>query len=261
MYNSQYEEYYNSLKKGRNYNFKRDNYSYSNWNSGNRNINKNFLSKRIIRDLVGVFLLFIFVLGLKTFSTPKTQMVYNYSKKLVNENYDYGKIIDRVKSLDRKSLEEKALKYIESFRTKITGQRSIEETISKEFVLPANGNITSPYGERKDPITKKKCFHKGIDIDLKENTEVVSSYKGRVTACGEDKELGKYIILDHGQGIETKYAHLNEIGVKKGQAVEKGKVIGKSGNTGKSTGPHLHFEIIYMGENRNPQDYFMNIKE
>ncbi|RHW66771.1 M23 family peptidase, partial [Clostridium botulinum] len=100
-----------------------------------------------------------------------------------------------------------------------------------------------------------------IDIDAKENTEVLASFGGTVKECGEDKELGKYILLDHGQGIETKYAHLNKIKVKKGEEVKKGKDIAESGNTGKSTGAHLHFEIIYMGENKNPQDYFSNIKE
>ncbi len=214
-----------------------------------------------MRDLIGVFLLLIFVLGLKAFSNPKTQMVYNYSKKIVNENYDYKKVINKTKDLDVKSLEDKILKYIDTFKSKVTGEKTVEEIISDDFVLPVNGKITSKYGEREDPINKKKAFHKGIDIDSKENTEVLASFSGTVKECGEDKELGKYILLDHGQGIETKYGHLNKIKVKKGEEVKKGKTIGESGSTGKSTGAHLHFEIIYMGENKNPQDYFTNIKE
>lgn len=221
----------------------------------------NFFQKRIMRDLIGVFLLLIFVLGLKAFSNPKTQMVYNYSKKIVNENYDYKKVINKTKDLDVKSLEDKILKYIDTFKSKVTGEKTVEEIISDDFVLPVNGKITSKYGEREDPINKKKAFHKGIDIDAKENTEVLASFSGTVKECGEDKELGKYILLDHGQGIETKYGHLNKIKVKKGEEVKKGKTIGESGSTGKSTGAHLHFEIIYMGENKNPQDYFTNIKE
>lgn len=62
-------------------------------------------------------------------------------------------------------------------------------------------------------------------------------------------------MIDHGEGIETKYGHLNLLSVKKGIEVKKGEVIGKSGNTGKSTGPHLHFELLYMGESKNPEDY------
>ncbi|ACQ54517.1 M23 family metallopeptidase [Clostridium botulinum] len=261
MYNSQYEEYYNSLKNRKTTNLKNNNYMYGGWNNRRENSNMKFFQKRIIRDLIGVFLLLISVLGLKAFSNSKTQMVYNYSKKIVNENYDYQKVINKAKNLDVNFLEDKILKYIDTFKSKVTGEKTIEELISNDFVLPVNGKITSTYGEREDPINKKKAFHKGIDIDAKENTEVLASFSGTVKECGEDKELGKYILLDHGQGIETRYAHLNKIKVKKGEEVKKGKAIGESGNTGKSTGAHLHFEIIYMGENKNPQDYFSNIKE
>ncbi|MGO5072657.1 M23 family metallopeptidase [Clostridium sporogenes] len=266
MYNSQYEEYYNSLKNRKTTNLKNNNYMYGQWNNRKENSNMKFFQKRIIRDLVGVFLLFAFVLGLKAFSNPKTQMVYNYSKKMVNENYDYKnydykKVINKAKNLDANLVEDKILKYIDTFKSKITGEKTVEEIISADFLLPVNGKITSPYGEREDPINKKKAFHKGIDIDAKKNTEVLASFSGTVKECGEDKELGKYILLDHGQGIETRYGHLNKIKVKKGEEVKKGKTIGESGSTGKSTGAHLHFEIIYMGENKNPQDYFTNIKE
>ncbi len=185
-------------------------------------------SKRIIRDLIGVFLLLIFVLGLKAFSNPKTQMVYNYSKKIVNENYDYKnydykKVINKAKNLDANLVEDKILKYIDTFKSKVTGEKTVEGLISDDFVLPVSGKLTSKYGEREDPVNKKKAFHKGIDIDAKENTEVLASFSGTVKECGEDKELGKYILLDHGQGIETKYAHLNKIEVKKGEDIKKGK--------------------------------------
>ncbi|MGO5066005.1 MULTISPECIES: M23 family metallopeptidase [unclassified Clostridium] len=261
MYNSQYEEYYNSLKNRKNTNLRNNNYIYGGSNDRRGNFNSSFFQKRIVRDLVGVFLLLVFVLGIKAFSNPKTQMVYNYSKKIVNENYDYKKVINKAKDLDVKFLEDKLLKYIDTFKSKVTGEKTVEEIISDDFILPVNGKVTSKYGEREDPVNKKKAFHKGIDIDAKENTEVLSSFNGTVKECGEDKELGKYIILDHGQGIETKYAHLNKIKVKKGEEIKKGKTIAESGNTGKSTGAHVHFEVIYMGENKNPQDLFTSIRE
>ncbi|EJO5346436.1 M23 family metallopeptidase [Clostridium botulinum] len=264
MYNSQYEDYYNSLKSTKTNSSRNNNYVYGRWNDKGQNRNKSFFKKRIVRDLIGVFLLMLFVLSLKAFSNPKTQMVYNYSKKVVDENYDYKKLITKTKTLDVKTfktLEDKVLKYIDTFKSKITGEKTMEEIISGDFVLPVNGNLTSHYGERKDPVNKKKAFHKGIDIAVKENTNVLASFSGTVKECGEDKELGKYILLDHGQGIETKYAHLNKIKVKKEQEIKKREIIGKSGSTGKSTGAHLHFEIIYMGENKNPEDYFINIKE
>jgi murein DD-endopeptidase MepM/ murein hydrolase activator NlpD len=261
LYNSQYEEYYNSLKNRKNTNLRNNNYICGGSNNKRGNFNGSFFQKRIIRDLVGVLLLLIFVLGIKAFSNPKTQMVYNYSKKIVNENYDYKKVINKAKDLDVNFLEDKFLKHIDTFKSKVTGEKTVEEIISNDFILPASGKITSSYGEREDPVSKKKVFHKGIDIDAKENTEVLSSFNGTVKECGEDKELGKYIILDHGQGIETKYAHLNKIKVKKGEKIKKGKTIAESGNTGKSTGPHIHFEVIYMGENKNPKDFFSSIRE
>lgn len=81
MYNSQYEEYYNSLKNRKNNNLRNSNYMYGERNNRRENFNSNFFQKRIIRDLIGVFLLSVFVLGLKAFSNSQTQMVYNYSKK------------------------------------------------------------------------------------------------------------------------------------------------------------------------------------
>lgn len=160
MYNSQYEEYYNSLKNRKTTNLKNNNYMYGGRNNKIGNSNTKFLQKRIMRDLIGVFLLLVFVLGLKAFSNPKTQMVYNYSKKIVNENYDYKKVINKTKTLDVKFLEDKILKYIDTFKSKITGEKTVEEIISDDFVLPVNGNVTSTYGEREDPINKKKAFHK-----------------------------------------------------------------------------------------------------
>ncbi len=76
----------------------------------------------------------------------------------MNENYDYKKVINKTKDLDVKSLEDKILKYIDTFKSKVTGEKTVEEIISDDFVLPVNGKITSKYGEREDPINKKKSF-------------------------------------------------------------------------------------------------------
>lgn len=262
MYNSQYEEYYNSLKRR---NFSR--YQQRKGNSYNNNAfrdsryKKNNFTKRIIRDLLGTFLLFLVVIGVKAIKTPNTQMVYNYSKKIVNENYNYKPLLEKTKNKNFKSLEKEALDYIEKIKNKITEEKSIDSFIKDEFQIPIEGTVTSCYGYRKDPINGKKKLHNGVDIGVDENTDVIASFNGTVKDCGNDKELGKYILIDHGKGIETKYAHLNNIKVKKQDRVKKGKIIGKSGNTGKSTGPHLHFEIIYMGENKNPQNYFKDFKK
>lgn len=217
--------------------------------------------KRIVRDLIGVLVLFIFITGCKLIVTPQTKMVYSYSKEVINENYDYGAIKEKIKSVNFNELQGKLMNIIEQIRSKVTGKESSTTRIKNEFILPVNGVETSAYGYREDPITKEKKFHAGVDIDAKENTDVLASYDGKIKECGEDGQLGNYILIDHGEGIETKYGHLNKILVKKEDAVKKSQVIAKSGNTGKSTGPHLHFELLYMGENEDPNQYFNIIKK
>lgn len=245
-FNSQYEDYYKNIRRGNSRRY------FLNNRKSNK---KNFIVRRMIFDLIGVFTLFILVIVCKTIVTPKTQAVYSYSKELVDKNYDYKVLLKRGREMDFNNIQKKAIDYIDVFKAKVTGEITLKEKVKSEFVLPVKGTVTSKYGNREDPFTKKQSFHKGIDIDVKENTEVKAAFNGIVKECGEDKSLGKYILIDHGKGIETKYAHLNEICVKKGQNINKLNVIGKSGSTGKSTAPHLHFEFIYMGENENPEEY------
>lgn len=259
QYNSEYEDYYNSLKKK-----SKGRYS-PNYNNGTifNNFGKtkgNYLVRRITRDLIGVLILFIFVIGCKITITPQTQAVYNYSKSILEQDYDYKSIKEKSESVNFTKLQDKITNIIEQVRTRITGKETVKNKIKNNFILPLEGVETSSFGYREDPITKEKKLHEGVDINAKENTDVKGSFDGKIKDCGEDGQLGKYIIIDHGEGIETKYGHLNEILVKKEDSVKKGQVIAKSGNTGKSTGPHLHFELLYMGENKNPDEY-LNITE
>lgn len=259
-YNSQYEDYYSSLKKKN----RIRNSPYQNTGYNSIDIRKpkgKYLFRRITRDLIGVLILFMFIIGCKLVVTPQTQNVYNYSKGVINQNYDYGALKEKAKNIDFNKLQDKMTNIIEQIRSKITGNETAAEKIKDKFILPVKGVETSSYGYREDPITKKKEFHAGIDIDAKENTDVLAAYDGKVKECGLDGQLGNYILIDHGEGIETKYGHLNKILVKKEDAVKKSQVIAKSGNTGKSTGPHLHFELLYMGENEDPNQYFNIIKK
>ena len=248
-YNSQYEEYYRNLKKRKDRNesnyFSKRSYSPA----------AGYIGKRIIRDLIGAAVLFFMVIVCKLVVTPQTQAVYNYSKKVVNESYDYKQIYTKIKSFNIKTIEEEATDFIEKAKAKITGGKTIKEKIENQFQLPVEGKITSSYGSRVHPIDKSKKFHEGIDIDVSENTDVKASFDGKIKDSGEDKTLGKYIVIDHGEGIETKYGHLNSILVEKGKGVKKGDTLGKSGNSGKSTAPHLHFELLYMGESKDPENY------
>ena len=123
------------------------------------------------------------------------------------------------------------------------------------FNLPVNDVITSPFGERIDPVTNTPAMHLGIDINAPLNTEVFASEEGVVTRVEENEYYGKFIMIDHGRNFATLYGHLSLQKVKCGDRVDKDTVIALSGSSGKSTGPHLHFEIRKEGEHQNPEDY------
>ncbi len=117
--------------------------------------------------------------------------------------------------------------------------------------------ITSPYGTRRDPITKKTRMHTGIDIGAKQGTNIFAANSGTVIVAGwSSKGYGNYVVIDHGGGTSTLYAHMSKIKVSKGAKVTRGQVVGLIGSTGYSTGPHLHFEVLINGNHTNPMQYF-----
>ena len=117
--------------------------------------------------------------------------------------------------------------------------------------------ITSKYGWRTDPISKKRNMHTGVDIGAKKGASIYAANSGTVIVAGwSSKGYGNYVVIDHGGGKSTLYAHMSAIKTKKGAKVAKGDVIGLVGSTGWSTGPHLHFEILINGNHTNPMNYF-----
>ena len=124
-------------------------------------------------------------------------------------------------------------------------------------INPVNGEVTSPFGYRTNPILGVLEFHDGIDIAVMEGTPVVSVIAGVVTEIRYSNTFGNLIrINSETNGYEIMYAHLNEIIVSVGDVVEKGQKVATSGNTGLSTGPHLHYTVLYNGELRDPIYYF-----
>lgn len=119
------------------------------------------------------------------------------------------------------------------------------------FHLPACGPISSPFGWRKNR------YHKGIDIQLRKGDTVKCAFDGMVRYAQKKGAYGNVVIVRHYNGLETVYAHLFKIKVKEGQVIGAGDLIGLAGNTGRSTGPHLHFEVRFMGAPINPQ-YFIS---
>lgn len=119
-------------------------------------------------------------------------------------------------------------------------------------IWPVRGVISSPYGVRTDPITGQQTFHHGIDIANDAGTPIHVTATGTISYAGTIPGYGLCVIVNHSRGFQTKYAHLSSILVKDGQPVEQGSVIGLMGSTGRSTGPHLHYEVIVNGATENP---------
>ena len=112
--------------------------------------------------------------------------------------------------------------------------------------------ISSHYGKRRDPINKRWAVHSGLDFGGAKNTSVYVTAPGKVIFAGRNGKYGKLVVIDHGLGFKTKYGHLNKILVKRGQKVDYRTKIGLMGSTGRSTGTHLHYEILVKGKNQNP---------
>jgi len=120
---------------------------------------------------------------------------------------------------------------------------------------PVRGAVNSEFGMRQSPWTKEPEFHAGMDIGANRGTAVQAPASGTVVFAGTAPEYGNTVIVDHGQDIKSRYGHLAQINVKAGQKVERGTLLAYTGNTGRSSGPHLHYEILVKGHAVNPRAY------
>jgi murein DD-endopeptidase MepM/ murein hydrolase activator NlpD len=122
-------------------------------------------------------------------------------------------------------------------------------------VWPVMGWVTSEFGRRKSPFGNGQEFHKGIDIATRIGQPIQAPADGVIAEVGYQPDLGRMIRIDHGHGISTLYAHLSKTHVRSGKAVRRGERIGSVGNTGRSTGPHLHYTVMLNGIPVNPRKY------
>ncbi|MCK5310515.1 MAG: M23 family metallopeptidase [Desulfobacteraceae bacterium] len=129
---------------------------------------------------------------------------------------------------------------------------------STPSIKPVHGWISSRFGYRISPFTGLKEFHSGLDISNQKGTKIIATANGRVSYAGKKLLIGNLVTIDHGHGIVTKFGHLNKILVKYGQKVKRGDVIALMGNTGRSTGPHVHYEVRINGAPVNPAKYILN---
>ena len=120
-----------------------------------------------------------------------------------------------------------------------------------DLQLPVQASISSAFGMRMHPLTHQERFHKGLDLAAPEGMKVVPALSGTVVSAGYESGYGNTVLIEHSGGLQTRYGHLGSINVKAGDSVASQDALGTVGNTGRSTGPHLHFEVIRMG---NPVD-------
>jgi murein DD-endopeptidase MepM/ murein hydrolase activator NlpD len=125
-------------------------------------------------------------------------------------------------------------------------------------LLPTSGWISSGFNYRRDPFTNQRTWHNGIDVSSLVGTPIVAPANGVVSFRGHQGGFGKMLELTHGEGLVTRYAHLSRYNVSKGQRVKRGEVIGYVGNTGRSTAPHLHYEVHKDGKAVNPMKYIFS---
>ena len=161
-----------------------------------------------------------------------------------------------------------------AFLRKLSDDVRLEEVVQQELlrvlrenrdsiasmptVWPVEGFISSPFGVRSSNYSGRGEFHKGIDIRARPGTPIIAPAKGTVTFAGGDGAYGLSVELQHTRTITTKYGHMQRIIVREGQQVKRGELVGFVGSTGRSTGPHLHYEVKLNGIHVNPMRYILN---
>jgi murein DD-endopeptidase MepM/ murein hydrolase activator NlpD len=157
---------------------------------------------------------------------------------------DIPDIVDRLK---------KTTETVDEIKDYLRSQKDIYVATPRGF--PVSGDITSGYGKRKDPVSGEPEFHSGLDISSSPGNPIQATADGVVSYSGWTQNSGYIVVLEHGYGYSTIYAHNKKNAVRVGQRVKTGEVIAYVGSTGKSTGPHVHYEVWKDGKNVNPFKY------
>ncbi len=193
----------------------------------------------------------------RSFSAKANYRVAYYDSIARMTNYQLAaNLTQKTENLERdlyvqaKSYEE-ILRYVKSQEIKMENLPAIQPVLNKDLTRVASG-----YGWRNDPVYHTRRFHAGMDFTAPIGTDVYATGNAKVTFTGWKQGYGNCVIIDHGFNYETLYAHLSKSLVRKGQNVKRGDVIALVGNTGKSTGPHLHYEVHYKGHAVDPRNFY-----
>ena len=171
-----------------------------------------------------------------------------------NPSLQKGLLVDHVNSLLRQS--DQRLGSLRQLRDYYQERETLLASIPS--IWPSDGYFISGFGHRRDPFTGTRKMHQGIDIAGPEGTPVIAPASGTVIYVGDAGGYGKMIALDHGNGLVSRFGHLSRILIKMGKTVKRGDHIGSMGNTGRSTGPHLHYEVRKHGVAMDPTQYVLN---
>jgi murein DD-endopeptidase MepM/ murein hydrolase activator NlpD len=144
--------------------------------------------------------------------------------------------------------------YLSDLEAKLLRQSVLKDTLPNSSPINAAFNSSS-YGWRIDPFNGNKAFHEGLDFSADLGAPIFAAAGGIVTSAEQTPDYGKIVKIEHGSGLETRYAHASKLLVKVGDRVEKGQIVAEVGNTGRSTGPHLHYEIRLNGNALDPRKY------
>jgi murein DD-endopeptidase MepM/ murein hydrolase activator NlpD len=160
---------------------------------------------------------------------------------------------DRLAALEQEAArQESSLGQLQEY---FDDQRSL--LASTPSLWPVRGWVTSDFGTRLDPFTADRVMHRGVDIATPHGQPILSPSDGTVVFTGTENGYGKVLVVDHGYGVKTRYGHLSDYFVKVGDRVKRGAKIAAVGNTGRSTGPHLHYEVRVNGLPENPRKFIL----
>jgi murein DD-endopeptidase MepM/ murein hydrolase activator NlpD len=169
-----------------------------------------------------------------------------FSPALRSPEDSFGLLRDLLVSLETR---------LQVVETDVARRRALAEATPS--IWPTRGWLSDSYGRRRDPFTGEPDFHAGLDISADRGEPVVATASGRVSAAGRAGTYGNMVVVDHGFGLSTRYAHLDKCIVQPGAKVRRGDVLGYAGRTGRATGDHLHYEVLVHGRQLNPFQFIL----
>jgi len=171
---------------------------------------------------------------------------------LTGDSYSAPELTEMIFQLERQLEDrEKQLRLLD----KVSSRQKLEDERYVQGRPITWGWLSSKYGYRSDPFTGKRTWHGGVDLAGKDGSDIIAVASGVVTWAGERYGYGNLVEVDHGDGLVTRYAHAKTVKVEIGDVVQKGQVVALMGSTGRSTGPHVHFEVIRNGKTEDPVKY------